>query len=646
MNPDSSSKTCGDIEPGEIMDLVHSVKKADDVADSSNKSSGLPTDSIGDVNKQASQKNKENTGGAAKSTITFKPEHTSGITSTKSSLTDSSVTGPSRPSPSGTATHHNLASAISAGPSAVVTSRPIKEIADNTSTLPQKIPYPSRHGPNPQKGSGQERFQKLLKGGINPEPTKGGEDLFQALERRRLARDGRLTVSPPARVPQGASHYSPERGTSYHTRDNVGSQAPRGRAITMPKQEYSATSSDGRDRGGDTTQVMHPTPTSLLSYACQKRRFNPSFIEWKTNGGKFMCSVDLDGQIVQNHTQYDSAFDAKQASAELALRFVRKKSIPIETAEYREKKQFYRMKNELQSSGRYWDDNSNTYRGSHRIGNRDNNQNHPRHYNQHNTNDNRRSWNDHNVASTGQVIRIKNEPKEEAKANDAKDKPVGAPATAAAVTAPGAVAAVNTAPIITRAATVAPGVSGQSTNVFVPERIEEQRRLITCIQTLYGQSSTPSSEILSNPLASQAFLQGFALGGRTAQRDASPPGADAQQGASSILGGDQGQGTSSNRPCETQSAHATYGTPTRQRASTVIPQQTYHSWAQREMSPALNIGTNYRQRSPAYRRSGTASAYGGGLRYGGYSDYYSVSNARQDDQDPYGDFYKYLDEGS
>lgn len=48
----------------------------------------------------------------------------------------------------------------------------------------------------------------------------------------------------------------------------------------------------------------------------------------------------------------------------------------------------------------------------------------------------------------------------------------------------------------------------------VQNRREEDRRLVERIKNLYGRSVGPSESILADPVASRAFLEGFALGGK------------------------------------------------------------------------------------------------------------------------------------
>lgn len=71
--------------------------------------------------------------------------------------------------------------------------------------------------------------------------------------------------------------------------------------------------------GGDTQN--YPVATARLSAQCQLRHFNPKWQE--TLGPKgFKCSVQLRDQVIHGDSSYPTAYDAKQAVAEKALRFV------------------------------------------------------------------------------------------------------------------------------------------------------------------------------------------------------------------------------------------------------------------------------------------------------------------------------------
>jgi hypothetical protein len=71
----------------------------------------------------------------------------------------------------------------------------------------------------------------------------------------------------------------------------------------------------------------------------------------------------------------------------------------------------------------------------------------------------------------------------------------------------------------------------------VQDRREEDRRLIERIKSLYGRSDGPSESILADPVASRAFLEGFALGGKL--RESSSRSRDSEQRRSRSPGRDR-----------------------------------------------------------------------------------------------------------
>lgn len=73
----------------------------------------------------------------------------------------------------------------------------------------------------------------------------------------------------------------------------------------------------------------------------------------------------------------------------------------------------------------------------------------------------------------------------------------------------------------------------QTKSQTVAAEQEEERRLLTKVQRLYGTGPGPSENILGNPVASRAFLEGFALGSKLRdsvrnqrRRSRSPPHSD------------------------------------------------------------------------------------------------------------------------
>lgn len=59
--------------------------------------------------------------------------------------------------------------------------------------------------------------------------------------------------------------------------------------------------------------------TQELSHECQKRGFNPHFIEWKTADGKYKCLVNINGKEIRENRSWSTPYEAKHAIAEFAL---------------------------------------------------------------------------------------------------------------------------------------------------------------------------------------------------------------------------------------------------------------------------------------------------------------------------------------
>ncbi|KAI1871135.1 hypothetical protein JX265_006175 [Neoarthrinium moseri] len=82
-------------------------------------------------------------------------------------------------------------------------------------------------------------------------------------------------------------------------------------------------------RGGDGKGFPNAPPyTALLSAECQRRRFNPQFNEWITMDGQFQCSVTLKGKIMHDMRKWNSPIEAKQALAKRAVDYVRTLPLP------------------------------------------------------------------------------------------------------------------------------------------------------------------------------------------------------------------------------------------------------------------------------------------------------------------------------
>ena len=78
---------------------------------------------------------------------------------------------------------------------------------------------------------------------------------------------------------------------------------------------------------------IRAAPTQLLSFECQKRKFNPDFQAEVLNPQTFRCSVTVLDITVSCPGTYSDAQAARQDAAYKALRIVRKWAIPPPTCQ-------------------------------------------------------------------------------------------------------------------------------------------------------------------------------------------------------------------------------------------------------------------------------------------------------------------------
>ncbi|XXH03069.1 hypothetical protein Hte_009459 [Hypoxylon texense] len=103
-------------------------------------------------------------------------------------------------------------------------------------------------------------------------------------------------------------------------------------STSVPAMATDMTLGSGGSVGGTRIvgpQAPNPTSPCLLSLECQKRKFNPIFHVWATPDGGFKCSVSVNGVIVYDNRSYDSIMDAKESVAKQALDVVRKLPCPM-----------------------------------------------------------------------------------------------------------------------------------------------------------------------------------------------------------------------------------------------------------------------------------------------------------------------------
>lgn len=176
---------------------------------------------------------------------------------------------------------------------------------------------------------------------------------------------------------------------------------------------------------GKTDGCHKTTYTAILSSECQKRRFNPQFIEWQTPEGLFQASVNLNGKKLIDSRTFRTASDAKQALARRAVEHVRTLPIPAglpnRASEIAKEKQ-EQMDRERQKEPLRPADKGRVYPDEHRV----------------------------------------------------------------------------------RSHSIANGIDQHT----------DDKRLIERLQAKFGRFPAPQKSIMEDPLASRAFLEGFALGSR------------------------------------------------------------------------------------------------------------------------------------
>ncbi|KAI1279297.1 hypothetical protein F5Y07DRAFT_387463 [Xylaria sp. FL0933] len=246
-------------------------------------------------------------------------------------------------------------------------------------------------------------------------------------------------------------------------------------------------SQSGRQMGSASSASQNPPlATARLSAECQRRHFNPKWLERSGSSG-FRCSVQLVNKIIHGDRAHPTAYDAKQAVAEKALGYVLR--LPREDPA---------QKVAVESKS-----DEQTDRPS-----------------------------DHNWPGRAPVRR---QPVANASPAAFHGQPPHGPLTGA--------------------------------DIAAYYGYNEHRVLLHRIQSVFGGARL-SQTVLSDPLAAQAFLQGFALG------------------------------TSIHAP---SSAYDSYFEP-QGLPLPAMPGEIYRSYEPRERSPAPNISGNYRDRSPLRRR--------------------------------------------
>lgn len=210
--------------------------------------------------------------------------------------------------------------------------------------------------------------------------------------------------------------------------------------------------------GARAPQGHSPTFPCLLSLECQKRGFNPIFHGWATPDGGFKCSVSVNGTIVHDNHSYDTAIEAKDSIAEKALKVARK--LPYQKP--------------ANKSG-----TMNDHHGPARAKSED------------------REIKSEN--SDGRDPTPVNKPDRRRDAGRHPDQP-----------------SLSYLPDYYKGPGFAALQNAKHRRAPGPSHNDDCRTLMNSVRALFGDQNGPDERILNDPVASQAYLQGFALGGRAA----------------------------------------------------------------------------------------------------------------------------------
>ncbi|KAI1761753.1 hypothetical protein GGR53DRAFT_533206 [Hypoxylon sp. FL1150] len=337
----------------------------------------------------------------------------------------------------------------------------------------------------PEKGSGQDRFRQLLPS-FNPWGVHRRSMMAQMIPSSALT--PAAPVAPAAPTLPG---FPPEHNAPFPTYGmrmsvqptglfggNVGKgvarfDPPRVKVpqIEVPQAEVPRV---------DAPQFQRPTNSCKLSRECQKRSFNPTFHGWSTEDGKFKCSVTVKDKVIYDSASYRSTVDAKEAIAKQALHVVRKMPLP------------------------------------------------------HGANKSKAAYEGHQQLKSGTVIGSsppKSAPKRRESAlelGEIKQETRGGrhttPDTKSDLRHDGGRPREDNShrdriqPPSSRYLPDyynGPSFNAQAVDHYrTPPRNEEYRILMNRVQSMFGNWDGPSQQVLNDPVACQAYLQGFAVGSR------------------------------------------------------------------------------------------------------------------------------------
>ncbi|KAI5922638.1 hypothetical protein F4810DRAFT_711232 [Camillea tinctor] len=358
----------------------------------------------------------------------------------------------------------------------------------------------SRPGPSPQKGSGQDRFRQIIQ-------ASRDSALF------RDKKDPLPTIAPLKATYNTSLHYSPEHSTVVTPPFTLHKATPGANLATIDKSDNKSqlppaaqprptttttnTSAFGTahvNRTGRGATTAPPStaranigsgwrtpPTTALSKECQKRSFNPSFTEHITENGEFKYSVDLNGIIMRSSRSFRTATQAKYDLAKQAVARVRKMPCLSPSTRAHEKARYAAAKSD--------DMRSRSERGP-----------------------------------MPEPVRSTYGP---------RAGPIGCPKSAGVITTTPSTPTLSHGqsyvgydPGFGRGYITDPAeYDYRSTSEYGSGfgRREELKFLMDRIRSLFGRSDGPSVPVLNDPLASRAFLEGFALGGRLHESAYYPP---------------------------------------------------------------------------------------------------------------------------
>ncbi|KAI1635080.1 hypothetical protein F4809DRAFT_642788 [Biscogniauxia mediterranea] len=345
-------------------------------------------------------------------------------------------------------------------------------------------------GPSPEKGSGQDRFRQIIQASRDSIFFRDKKDSLSITTPVKAAHNTTLHCSPGHSTTVPPSFTLPKAASGGHL---VAMNKYSDKAQLLPAAKPGPTTTAGTFRtpnvnrtGKGATGAPHSTtgtnpgdwrkpPTAALSMECQKRSFNPSFTEHVTKNGEFRYSVDLNGTILRSSRSFPTAMEAKHDLAKQAVARVRKMPYRSPSARAHDKVKYEAAKLDTMN----------------------------------------------NRCERGPL------PEPVRSTCELRAGPIGYSASArGTVTAP-------VTPTLTHGQSYIrydPGVGSGYDSIKYDavgydyrctggydrsfDRREELNFLMNRIQSLFGRSDGPSMSVLKDPLASRAYLEGFALGGR------------------------------------------------------------------------------------------------------------------------------------